>query len=126
MSRRRQQALSQNTECPETLQPSNEIVQVKSSQGQYLYMVENCLGVEYLVELPSRFRNVAWIKRGGFVVVELLESSDIKIKGNIVEVVRDLKKWRSMGYWPDEFKAVNKDDSEERDMWPKSSDEETE
>ncbi|OLL26413.1 S1-like domain-containing protein [Neolecta irregularis DAH-3] len=99
MSRRRQQALSQSAECLETLDPSNEIVKIKSSQGQYLYMVENCRGEEYLVELPRKFRSVAWIKRGGFVVVELLESSDIKIKGNIVQIVRDLKKWRGKEYW---------------------------
>lgn len=43
---------------------------------------------EGLVELPPKFRNFLWIKRGGFVVIELWPSSGIKIIGSIVHLVR--------------------------------------
>jgi probable RNA-binding protein EIF1AD len=55
-----------------------------------------------LVELADRFRNTIWIKRGGYVLVELTpddERGSSKIDGEIINVVRDEREWRKMAYW---------------------------
>lgn len=70
-----------------------------------------------LVELPSRFRNAIWMKRGGYVLVDTA-SADVrenKIGGEIINVVRDEHLWRKEAYWPKEFPKVSayEDDSEE-------------
>lgn len=69
-----------------------------------------------LVELPAQFRNVFWIKRNGYVVVdtEALADRDNKLDGEIVNVVREEREWRKMKYWPVEFKKrAAYDDSDE-------------
>jgi probable RNA-binding protein EIF1AD len=56
-----------------------------------------------LVELAARFRNTIWIKRGGYVLVELTPDDErpagSKVDGEIVNVVRDEREWRKMEYW---------------------------
>lgn len=56
---------------------------------------------EGLVELPSRFRNAIWLKRGSYVVVDTaaLRGRDNKLRGEIVNVVREEKAWRKMAWW---------------------------
>jgi probable RNA-binding protein EIF1AD len=44
--------------------------------------------VEGLMELPPKFRNFLWIKRGNYVVVELWPRSNIKIIGSILHLLR--------------------------------------
>ncbi|BFZ58846.1 hypothetical protein PYCC9005_005911 [Savitreella phatthalungensis] len=56
-----------------------------------------------LVELPPRFRNTLWIRRGGFVVVDLGALNDArenKLAGSISAVIHDERPWRKMPYWP--------------------------
>jgi len=55
-----------------------------------------------LVELPARFRNAIWLKRGSYVVVDTsaFSARDNKLGGEIVNVVREEREWRKMGYWP--------------------------
>jgi len=62
-----------------------------------------------LVELPSRFRNTIWMKRGGYVVIDTLGAGvrENKIGGEIVNVVREEREWRKMAYWPKEFEKNN-------------------
>ena len=54
-----------------------------------------------LVEMAARFRSAIWVRRGSFVVVDLgaFEGRANKLGGRIVNVVRDEKAWRKMGYW---------------------------
>lgn len=102
-----------------------------------------------LVELEARFRNVIWIKRGGYVLIDTKGANvrQNKIDGEIVNVVRDERLWRKQKYWyvvplsavlrvlivcdrPKEFpKAPVYDDDDEEEstvgkMPPSSSDEE--
>lgn len=54
-----------------------------------------------LVELNPRFRSTIWLKRGSYVLVDTsphLERGN-KLKGEIVNVVRDEKEWRKAAYW---------------------------
>lgn len=55
-----------------------------------------------LVELPPKFRNTLWIRRGGFVLVDLAAGAarSNKIAGDIAAVIQDARPWRKMDYWP--------------------------
>ena len=64
----------------------------------------------HVLELAQRFRNTIWIKRRGFVVVDLTPSEErskanSKVQGEIINVVRDEKEWRKMPYWYVELKS---------------------
>lgn len=54
-----------------------------------------------LVEMPRRFRSTIWVKRGSYVVVDVaaLAGRENKLGGEIVNVVREEKRWRRMAYW---------------------------
>ena len=54
-----------------------------------------------LVEMPRRFRSTIWVKRGSYVVVDVaaLAGRENKLGGEIVNVVREEKRWRRMPYW---------------------------
>ena len=54
-----------------------------------------------MVELPARFRSTIWIKRRGYVLVDTaaFENRENKLGGEIVNVVREERKWRKMDYW---------------------------
>lgn len=60
----------------------------------------------HLVELPPRFRNSMWIRRGGFVLIDCaaFEGRENKLTGEIMTVIHDEKSWRKMPYWPVQFK----------------------
>lgn len=73
-----------------------------------------------LVELDARFRNTVFMRRGGYVLIDLQGASERKqagrrVVGAIVNVVRDEKAWRKQKYWPSEFAKVRLDDSDEDD-----------
>ncbi|KDQ20723.1 hypothetical protein BOTBODRAFT_26739 [Botryobasidium botryosum FD-172 SS1] len=56
-----------------------------------------------VAELPARFRKSAWIKRGSYVIVELVDtSSTSKINGEIIQVLlaEHVKEWKKRGDWP--------------------------
>jgi len=69
--------------------------------GNNLFNVEQADGTELLVELPAQFRSTFWIKRGSFVVVDsqTLAERENKLQGEIVNIVREERIWRKMGYW---------------------------
>lgn len=79
-----------------------------------------------MVELPPKFRNSMWIRRGGFVLVDTAALSDRvnKLSGEIIAVIHDEKRWRKLSYWPTAFdrrnieteaKEANDDDDEDED-----------
>ncbi|KAH0541278.1 hypothetical protein FGG08_004202 [Glutinoglossum americanum] len=99
-------ATAQETSTPpSTLSPTQAIARVIKATGNNLYSVELPSGKTLLVELPPRFRNTIWIKRGGYVLIDTNSSEvrDNKLNGDIVNVVRDEKDWRKETYWPKEF-----------------------
>ena len=77
------------------------IARVSRAAGHNLYLVELPSAKTALVELPARFRSAIWIKRGGFVLVDVTAfvERDNKLTGEIVNVVRDEKEWRKEPYW---------------------------
>jgi probable RNA-binding protein EIF1AD len=95
-------ATAQETSSPPTeLSPTQAIARVVKATGNSLYSVEIPSGKTFLVELPSRFRNTIWIKRGGYVLIDTSSSNNRvnKLDGDIVNVVRDEKDWRKESYW---------------------------
>ncbi|PWY84937.1 putative eukaryotic initiation factor 1A [Aspergillus heteromorphus CBS 117.55] len=105
---------------PHELQPGQVITRAIKATGNNIYAVELPSKETVLVELPSRFRSTIWIKRGSYVVVDTnaLEGRDNKLKGEIVNIVRDEKAWRKAPFWPKEFAkqaVVISDDSDEEE-----------
>lgn len=86
---------------PASLPESQSIARVIVANGKNLYHVELASGKKLLVELPARFRNTIWIKRGGYVVVDTSTQGERenKIDGDIVNIVRNEKDWRRKAYW---------------------------
>jgi len=83
---------------PPRLLASQYIARIAKPHGNSLYTVETSSKTELLVELPVRFRNAIWVRRGGFVLLET-EGFEGKVNGEIVEVIRDEKAWTKMNYW---------------------------
>ena len=121
------QAVAEETLTPpDGLPQGQKIARVKSAAGNNLYNLELPADHEgeafstILAELPSKFRSTIWIKRGNFVVVDATALADRgnKLGGEIVNIVRDEKRWRKMKYWPKEF------EKDKQEMYGGESDEE--
>lgn len=86
---------------PDALSETQVIARITKAAGNNLYNAELPTAKTVLVELEPKFRSTIWIKRGSFVVVDTkaLADRDNKLDGEIVNVVRDEKAWRKMGYW---------------------------
>ncbi|OQD63845.1 hypothetical protein PENPOL_c008G08568 [Penicillium polonicum] len=90
---------------PDELSDTQQIVRAIKATGNNIYLVEQTDKQQMLVELPARFRSAIWIKRSSYVVVDTKgqEERDNKIRGEIVNIVRDEKAWRKAPFWPKEF-----------------------
>lgn len=132
--RRKLQATVEETLTPpSSLSPTQQIARIVKPAGNNLYSVEDASGKQLLVELQSRFRSSIWLKRGGYVLVDtdrtVFGDRENKIDGEIVNIVREEKRWRKMNYWPDKFakKKVEPEGSDEDDSrvgrMPSSDDE---
>ena len=90
---------------PDKLAEGQVIARVIKAEGNNLYTVEMASSKSILVELSARFRSTIWLKRGGYVLVDTtaLADRDNKLDGEIVNVVRDEKRWRKETYWPKDF-----------------------
>jgi probable RNA-binding protein EIF1AD len=117
---------------PDELSESQTIARIVKATGNNLYSVTLPSGENILVELPGKFRNLVWLRRGGFVLVDsagenIDTTRDNKIWGEIVNVVRDEKEWRKEAYWPQEFEKKDtgddKDDNDAVGKLPLSDDE---
>ncbi|XXG98369.1 D-amino acid oxidase [Hypoxylon texense] len=110
-------AAEESTTPPDQLTASQSVAKVVKAEGNSLYAC--CLPDQrtVLVELATRFRNTIWIKRGGYVLLDLTPPEDQKgkVEGEIVNVVRDEKEWRKQSYWPKEFPRSTFGDDEDED-----------
>ncbi|KAI9251191.1 phosphatidylserine decarboxylase-domain-containing protein [Sporodiniella umbellata] len=83
-------------------------------RGNHQHEVEFADSTKTLVTLPPRFRNLVWIKRGYFVVVDATTGTvSEKVGGEIAHVLypKDIKHLKAAGKWPAEFddkKSENK------------------
>jgi len=119
-SKRHLIAIAEETSTPPVvLQLDQSIARVVKGEGKNLYSVELPNNKQLLVELPARFRSTIWMKRGGFVLIDMsaFEDRENKLGGEIINVVRDEKQWRKQAYWPPEFvkKSAYPDDSDDEE-----------
>lgn len=86
---------------PDSLMPTQSIARFVKAEGNSVYTCSLPDGKTILVELPSRFRNTVWMKRGGFVLIDTKEASmrQNKLDGDIVCVIHNDSDWRKMPYW---------------------------
>lgn len=87
------------------------------------------LGTDVVVEMPPKFRNTIFVKRGGYCVISIYqqivdletvpELSAYKVHGEISNIVVNEREWQKYPYWPEEYKKQTKG-------WDISSDEESE
>ena len=103
--RKLQETVEATLTPPDALEEGQVIARVIKAEGNNLYSVELPTVKSVLVELPAKFRSTIWLKRGGFVVIDTttLADRDNKLGGEIVNVVRDERRWRKESYWPREF-----------------------
>lgn len=97
-------AATESTTPPDELTEHQFVARVGKPEGNNTYTCILPNTKTTLVELAQRFRNTIWIKRGGYVVVDLTPSEERsktnnKVVGEIINVVRDEKEWRKMPYW---------------------------
>ena len=96
-----QAAADETSTPPPILTPTQSIARVVKAAGNNLYQCALPSTKEVLAELPSRFRNTIWIKRGGYVLVDTKDGDarENKLGGEILIVVRDERVWRKAAYW---------------------------
>ncbi|KAI9297915.1 hypothetical protein K502DRAFT_346556 [Neoconidiobolus thromboides FSU 785] len=79
-----------------------------------------------LCQLPTKFRNMVWVKRGSYVVINLYEEKDGKgltegkVGGSIKEVLfpYHIKRLKIKQQWPEVYdnEAEEKDEDEDEDI----------
>ncbi|KAI1102767.1 nucleic acid-binding protein [Jackrogersella minutella] len=108
-------AAEESTTPPDQLTEVQSLAKVIKAEGNNLYACSLPNRRTVLVELATRFRNTIWIKRGGYVLVELTSPKEQKgkVDGEIVNVVHDEKEWRKQRYWPKEFPRSTYEDEDE-------------
>ncbi len=97
-----QAAAEETTPPPDELTGSQSIARVVKIEGNSRYTCELPNKKTVLAELEDRFRNTIWIRRGGYVLVDLASIEERKgsnVVGGIINVVRDEKDWRKQPYW---------------------------
>ncbi|KAI8375895.1 putative RNA-binding protein EIF1AD-like protein [Blakeslea trispora] len=74
-------------------------------RGNHQHEVELADGTKTLVTLPPRFRNVVWLKRGHFVIIDPTVGVSEKVGGEIVHVLflKNIKDLKAAGKWPTAF-----------------------
>ena len=94
-------AAEETSTPPSALTATQAIARVIKAKGNSLYSCSLPDQMTILVELPSRFRNTIWIKRGGYVLIDTREAQvrENKLGGEIINVVRDEHVWRKESYW---------------------------
>ena len=130
--RKLQETVEETLTPPNALQEGQLIARVVGAAGKNLYQVQLPSLQTLLVELEAKFRSTIWLRRGGYVLIDTttLADRENKIDGEIVNIVRDEKKWSKASYWPKEFvkKAAvvesDEEDSRVGKMPPSDSEEE--
>ncbi|XP_029170116.1 probable RNA-binding protein EIF1AD [Nylanderia fulva] len=83
---------------------SQSIVQIVQARGHNLHEVVTPSGEQFIVSMPTKFRQNIWVKRGDYIVIEPIQEGK-KVKGEIVKILtKDHIKWyKAQTCWPSEF-----------------------
>ncbi|KAK4126397.1 nucleic acid-binding protein [Parathielavia appendiculata] len=104
---------------PGELTDTQFVARVVKAEGNSLYTCELPNGKPILVELEPKFRNTIFIRRGGYVLVDLASAEEraktSRVMGEIINIVRDEKEWRKQPYWPKKFVKNTYGEDEDED-----------
>ncbi|XP_065204114.1 probable RNA-binding protein EIF1AD [Planococcus citri] len=86
------------------IKDGHQLVKVLKTQGNHLYEVQTTDNRQFLVSMPSKFRNTIWIKPGSFVIIEFIAEGN-KVKGEIVKILlkEHVKEMKKDSRWQQEF-----------------------
>lgn len=65
---------------------SQTIVRIVQARGHNLHEVVTPLGEQFIVSMPTKFRQNIWVKRGDYIVIEPIKEGK-KVKGEIVKIL---------------------------------------
>ncbi|KAK4154553.1 hypothetical protein C8A00DRAFT_32677 [Chaetomidium leptoderma] len=128
-------AAQESTTPPDELTETQFVARVVKADGNSLYTCELPNGKPTIVELEPKFRNTIFIRRGGYVLVDLASAEEraktSRVMGEIINIVRDEKEWRKQPYWPKKFVKNTYGEDKDEDsnvgkMPPSDSEEEEE
>ncbi|KXX81144.1 putative RNA-binding protein EIF1AD [Madurella mycetomatis] len=113
-----QAAAQMSATPPDELTESQFIARVVKAEGNNRWTCELPNKKPILVELDSLFRNTVFIRRGGYVLVDLASADECskssRVVGEIINVVSEEREWRKQPYWPKNFiKSTYGDDEDE-------------
>ncbi|OIW28671.1 nucleic acid-binding protein, partial [Coniochaeta ligniaria NRRL 30616] len=113
-----QAAAEESLNPPDELTPTQSLAKVIKGEGNNLYTCELPNKKTVVLELEPKFRNTVWLKRGGYVLIDVGSAeeerkSSSRVVGEIINVVRDEKLWRKQAYWPKEFEKRTYDESDD-------------
>jgi probable RNA-binding protein EIF1AD len=96
-------AAQETTSPPDELTDTQFIARAIKGEGNHVYTCELPNGKPVVVELEPKFRNTVFIRRGGYVLVDLASAEErsrsSRVVGEIINIVRDEKEWRKQPYW---------------------------
>ena len=115
------------------------IAKIVKPKGNNLHQVIDEKNKEFLVSMPRKFRNIVFVRRGNFVLVDPIEEGN-KVRGEIHQILdqESIKHFIEEKIWPEGFhedtleiyrQLEKKSDNTagyEMDLPPMSSDEEEE
>lgn len=121
----RKQTIRNQIEQDIQLQEGQKYAKSLGPRGNHQHEVEFTDGARKLVTLPPRFRNLVWLKRGHFVIVDPTAGTvSEKVGGEIVHVLypKDIKELKAKEEWPEEFTDKKAQDEEEEEEKRQDSD----
>jgi len=65
---------------------SQTIVRIVQARGHNLHEVVTSSGEQFIVSMPTKFRQNIWVKRGDYIVIEPIKEGK-KVKGEIVKIL---------------------------------------
>ncbi|KAI1825987.1 hypothetical protein F4861DRAFT_537580 [Xylaria intraflava] len=116
--RRNLHAVAQESASPpDELMPYQQVARFAKAEGDNRYSCLLPSQQTVLVELAARFHKTIWLRRGGYVIVQLTPENEKKgkVEGEIVNIVVDEKPWRKQSYWPKEFAKNSFEEDEDED-----------
>ncbi|CAB4389624.1 unnamed protein product [Rhizophagus irregularis] len=94
---------------------TQKISKVLNWRGKNLFEIQFSDGNTTLCTLPPKFRNLIWVKRGSYVIINPINETERvnKIGGEIEHVLfpEHVKNFKSEGIWPQEFEIQDDDNN---------------
>lgn len=96
-----QAAAAETVTPPDALSETQAIARITGAIGNNIYTADLPSRKSLKVELATKFRSTIYMLRGTFVLIDTQEHAelDTRLDGKIINIVREDRTWRKMGYW---------------------------